>query len=43
VIDMEIFEQRERHPDLYTLTEEEKRGAERIRRARKSFSEEPPK
>jgi hypothetical protein len=43
VIEMEIFEKRERYPDFYTLTEEEKRGAERIRRASKSFSEEWPK
>lgn len=43
LVEMEIFEQRERHSDLYEITKEERRGAERIRRARKTFSEEPPK
>ena len=33
MIDMEIFEQKEKHPDLYTITEEERRGAARVRRA----------
>jgi len=32
MIDMEIFEQKEKHSDLYTLSAEERRGAERIRR-----------
>jgi hypothetical protein len=40
MVDMEIFEQREKHPDLYTLTAEERRGAERIRHALKTCSEE---
>jgi hypothetical protein len=37
LIDMEIFEQREKHPDLYALTEEERRGAARLRRAIESM------
>jgi hypothetical protein len=37
LIDMEIFEQKEKHSDLYNLTEEERRGAARVRRAIESM------
>ena len=41
-IDMEIFDQKEKHSDLYEIAKEEKRGADRMRHAFKIFSEQPP-